>query len=114
MSLEGATSYSSLQAAPKAERCGVSGIIELADGRELCVDVMHVYGSSGVKKAGMHDVHQMRVYSHAYEKEYGNYSKKAKRPLPGLVTQLGGLAVCSIVVVLVSWQIGVWFAVMTR
>lgn len=114
MSLEGSTSTSMPHVAHGADHRGVSGIIELSDGRELRVDIMQAYGSSGVKKAGMHDVHQMRVYSQAYELEYGGHIARRSRPLPGLVTQLGGLALCSAVVVLVSWQIGVWFAVMTR
>ena len=87
----------------------VTGIIELADGKEVHVDVMQSYGSNGQKRAAMHDVHQMKVVPWVDEpkgKAPGFFSTMAGR--------VGGLAVCSAVVVLVSWQIGVWFAIITR
>lgn len=86
-----------------------SGVIELADGSEVRVDVMQTYGSGGARKAAMHDVHQMKVYP--YEMEF---EKRATRTLSLLMARVGGLAICSVVVMLVSWQIGIWFAVITR
>lgn len=86
----------------------VTGIIELADGKELHVDVMQTYGSNGQKRAAMHDVHQMKVVPWVDE------PKKVPSLFSTLTGRIGGLVVCSVVVVLVSWQIGIWFAIMTR
>lgn len=86
-----------------------SGVIELADGSEVRVDVMQTYGSRGTKKAAMHDVHQMKVYP--YEMEF---EKRTTRTMSLLMARVGGLALCSTVVMLVSWQIGIWFALMTK
>lgn len=85
-----------------------TGFLELGNGREVRVDVMQSYGSGAAHQTNMHDVHHMKVHPDMI-------SQTAKpHPLATLKGRLGGLALASVVVMVVSWQLAYWVAVLAH